>query len=146
MACKSNHVVVEIYQYYLKSIYILHRDRVQYYTKGSHVYWKTNFQALLLMIVTKCHSMAKVNTENLSLIYSLLICHRMSSNKRFKKPYGLKIMIKAKKNLFSAGVSLLLVVKVESNSFYISHVVSYLQLYNSKLAQHCHHRVVISKD
>ena len=80
------------------------------------------------MIVTKCHSMAKVNTENLSLIYFFLICHRMMRNKcpPFKKTLWPENYDKGKKNLLSVGVSLLLVVKVESNSLYISHVVSYL--------------------
>ena len=52
----------------------------------------------------------------------------MSSNKCLKKRDGLKIMIKVKKNLLSAGVSLLLVVKVESNSLYVSHVRGELSL------------------
>ena len=51
----------------------------------------------------------------------------MSSNKRLKKRDSLKIMIR-QKNLLSAGVSLLLVVKVESNSLYVSHVRGELSL------------------
>ena len=53
------------------------------------------------MIVTKCHSMGKVNTENLSLIYFLLICHRMVRNKcpPFKKTLWPENYDKGKKKL-----------------------------------------------
>ena len=94
-------------------------------TGGSHVYWKTNCQALLLMIVTKCHLnigclvyriLHGQYWKSVTYIYYLLkyswelICYWMVWSKCppinvLKKRYGLKIMIKAKKLVVSWSIT-----------------------------------------